>query len=117
VVDFEIFLAIPFEIQWQFSSYHTLCQLFCANQSDASLLPQNLEIEYLPENVTNTDQPAVMGIIASLKVGYKLSMLETLLAIFDVEGGYEKAAEACRCQKHGCKGFQYGEEKPMSLMQ
>jgi hypothetical protein len=54
---------------------------------DAWLLPQNLEIEYFPENVTNTHQPADKGIIASLKVGYKLSMLETLLAIFDIEGG------------------------------
>jgi hypothetical protein len=35
-------------------------------------------------------------------------MLETLLEIFDVEGGYEKAAEARRRQKHGCKGLQYG---------
>jgi hypothetical protein len=49
-----------------------------------------------------------MGIIASLKVGYKLSMLETLLAIFDIEGGYEKAAKACRRQERGCKGLQYG---------
>jgi hypothetical protein len=49
-----------------------------------------------------------MGIIASLKVGNKLSMLETLLAIFDVEGGYEKAAKARRHQKRGCKGLQYG---------
>jgi hypothetical protein len=48
-----------------------------------------------------------MGIIASLKVGYKLSMLETLLAIFDVEGGYEKAAEARRRQKRGYNGLQY----------
>jgi hypothetical protein len=64
---------------------------------DASLLPRNLEIEYFPENVTNTHQSADMGIIASLKVGYKLSMLVTLLAIFDIEGGYEKAAEAHRC--------------------
>jgi hypothetical protein len=52
-----------------------------------------------------------MGITASLKVGYKLSMLvETLLAIFDIEGGYEKAAEAHRHHKRGCKGLQYGEK-------
>jgi hypothetical protein len=74
---------------------------------DASLLPRNLEIEYRPENVTNTHQPAGMGIIASQKVGYKLSVLETLLAIFDVEGGSEKAAEAHRRQKRGSKGLQY----------
>jgi hypothetical protein len=43
-----------------------------------------------------------------MKVGYKLSMLETLLAIIDVEGGYEKAAEARRRQKRGCNGLQYG---------
>jgi hypothetical protein len=73
---------------------------------DTLLLPQNLEIKYFQENVTH--QPADMGIIASLKVGYKLSMLETLLATFDVEGGCKKTAKAHRRQKLGCKGLQYG---------
>jgi hypothetical protein len=75
---------------------------------DKSSLPRNLEIMYFPENVTNKHQPADMGIIASLKVGYKISMLEMFLAIFDVEGGYENAAAARRHQKPGCKGLQYG---------
>jgi hypothetical protein len=52
-----------------------------------------------------------MGIIASLKVGYKLSMLERLLAIFDVEGGNKKAVKAGRRQKLSL------EEKFISLMQ
>jgi hypothetical protein len=75
---------------------------------EKSSLPRNLEIIYFPENVTNTHQPADMGIIASLKVGYKIAMLEMFLAIFDVEGGYEDAAAARRHQKRGCKGIQYG---------
>ena len=75
---------------------------------DKSSLPQNLEIMYFPENVTNKHQPADMGTIASLKVGYKVSMLEMLLAIFDIEGCYVDVAAACRHQKPGCKGLQNG---------
>jgi hypothetical protein len=54
---------------------------------DKRSLPRNLEIVNFSENVTNKHQPADMGIITSLKVGYKISMLEMFLAIFDVEGG------------------------------
>jgi hypothetical protein len=88
------------------------CLLFdnCAVQSnlDFTLLPRNLDIDYFPVNVTNRHQPADMGIIASLKVGYKLSMLEMLLTIFDVEGGYQQAAAARARQTRGCRGLQYG---------
>jgi hypothetical protein len=84
----------PFHLKYNGNVPAILLLDNCSVQTnmDASLLPRNLEIEYFQENVTNTHQPADMGIIASLKVGYKLSMLETLLAIIDVEGGYEKAA-------------------------
>jgi hypothetical protein len=56
---------------------------------DLSVLPENLHMMYFPPNVTNTYQPADMGMIASLKVGYKLEMLGRLLAIFDLEGGFQ----------------------------
>jgi hypothetical protein len=46
-----------------------------------------------------------MGMIASLKVGYKMRMLEKLLAIFDEDGGYEAAGEARKIRKAGCKGL------------
>eukprot|EP00978_Attheya_sp_CCMP212_P015924 scaffold41272_cov37-Attheya_sp.AAC.2 len=49
-----------------------------------------------------------MGMIASLKVGYKLEMLGRLLAIFDLEGGFQQAAVSCGRQRRGCKGLAYG---------
>jgi hypothetical protein len=45
--------------------------------------------------------------IASLKVGYKLEMLGRLLAIFDHEGGFQRAAITCGHQRRGCKGLAY----------
>ena len=58
--------------------------------------------------MTSNHQPADMGMIASLKVGYRTKMLEKLLAIFDEEGGYERAAEARKMIKAGCRGLDYG---------
>ena len=57
----------------------------CAHKVDTARLRSNLHILFLPPNVTNTRQPADMGMIASLKVGYKTKMLSTLLDIFDEE--------------------------------
>ena len=59
-------------------------------------------------NVTNRSQSADMGMIASLKVGYKSNMLFRLLEIFDEEGGYEKAATRRRATKRGCRGLDVG---------
>jgi hypothetical protein len=51
-----------------------------------------LKIGYFPPNMTSNHQPADMGMIATIKVGYyKASLLRTLLQIFDEEGGFEKA--------------------------
>ena len=49
-----------------------------------------------------------MGMIASLKVGYKTLMLNQLLDLFDEEGGFELATERRKKQKKGCKGLRYG---------
>ena len=38
--------------------------------------------------MTNTRQPAEMGMISSIEVGYKATLIEQLLSIFDIEGGY-----------------------------
>ena len=67
-----------------------------------------LIIFFLPPRVTSRHQPADMGMIASLKVGYKVRMLKILLSIFDVEGGYASAAVARRGVKDGCKGLDLG---------
>jgi hypothetical protein len=103
----------PFHLKYNGNVPAILLLDNCSAQTnlDALLLSRNLEIEYFPENMTNTHQLADMGIIASLKVGYKLSMLERLLAIFDVEGGNKKAVKAGRRQKLSL------EEKFISLMQ
>lgn len=51
--------------------------------------------------------PARLGIITALKIGYKSTLLEKLLAIFDVEGGFEQAARQRSRQKRGCKGIDF----------
>ena len=58
-----------------------------AHKINMELLPDWLKIVFLPPNVTNRHQPADMGMIASLKIGYKINMLTQLLEIFDKEGG------------------------------
>jgi len=79
-----------------------------AHKINMEFLPDWLKIVFLPPNVTNTHQPADMGIIASLKVGYKTSMLMQLLEIFDKEDGYEKAARLRQSTKKGCRGLRLG---------
>ena len=73
-----------------------------------SKLPKRLTVHFLSPNVTSVHQPADMGMIASLKVGYKVIMLRKLLDIFDVEGGYKAAYEKRKTMKRGKKGLLYG---------
>ena len=49
-----------------------------------------------------------MGIIAPLKVGYKTIILEKLLAVLDVEGGYGCAVEYQNKMARGTAGIDYG---------
>ena len=76
-----------------------------AHDIDMTKLPYHLIVLFLPPNVTNTHQPADMGVIACLKVGYKTVMLEKLLSIFDVEGGFEQARVERAKQIRGCAGI------------
>jgi hypothetical protein len=71
-------------------------------------LPRKLSIIFFPANLTNRHQPCDMGIIAGVKVGYRLILLKTLLAIFDEKDGYEKAAKSRKKQPRGTKGVEYG---------
>ena len=51
-------------------------------------LSKQILIFFLPHNVTNKHQLADMDIISSIKVGYKVTLLEQLLSIFDTKWGY-----------------------------
>ena len=66
----------------------------CSAQTDMNpaQLPDRFTVVYLPPNMTSNHQPADMGMIASLKVGYKTTLLRNLLSVFDMEGGYQNAA-------------------------
>ena len=59
-------------------------------------------------NVTNIPQPADMGMIDSIKVGYKVTLLEKILSIFGIEGGYLRAYSERKKSKRGCKGIDLG---------
>ena len=79
-----------------------------AHYIDKHLYPYLLIILFLPPNVTNRHQPADMGMIAAIKVGYRVNLLGILLALFDVEGGYAAAAVARALVPTGCRGLDYG---------
>ena len=59
-----------------------------AHNIDFSTISKHLTVKFLPPNVTSRSQPADMGMINSLKLGYKSNYLRTLLRIFDTDGGY-----------------------------
>jgi len=84
------------------------CSAHKLSEAQLRMLPEWLKIVFLPPNVTNRSQPADMGMIASLKVGYKTIMLGKLLDIFDEEGGYEEAARRRKNTRKGCRGLDVG---------
>jgi hypothetical protein len=75
---------------------------------DESRLPKKLIIQFLPPNVTSRHQPADMGIIAAIKVGYRTLMLCQLLALFDEPNGFKNAERARKQRRQGCKGLDVG---------
>jgi hypothetical protein len=75
---------------------------------DESHLPRILKIIFFPPNLTNGHQTADMGMMASLKVEYKMHLLSTLLALYDQEGSYEHAKAAQKRHPEGCSGINYG---------
>ena len=48
-----------------------------------------------------------MSMIASIKVGYKVTLLYQLLTIFDIEGRYIRAYAEMKNQKIGCRGIDF----------
>ena len=75
-----------------------------AHEMKQFCLPTRLGIKFLPPKVTSHHQPADMGIISSLKVGYKNLFLWKLLEIFETPGGFERAAVARKGQIRGFRG-------------
>lgn len=75
---------------------------------DPTHLPKNLIIHFFPSNVTSLHQPADMGIIATMKVGYRTLMLTQLLDVFDAPNGFKNAEEVRRGRRRGCKGLDVG---------
>lgn len=56
-------------------------------------LPENLKIVYFPVNMSRRRHPAEGGIIGTLKLAYKLKMVSSVLALFDILGGFHGAQE------------------------
>lgn len=71
-------------------------------------LPKKLIIRFFPPLVTSHHQPADMGIIATIKVGYRTLMLVRLLALFDEPDGFENAEQARKRRRRGCRGLDVG---------
>ena len=70
-------------------------------------IPKKLIIVFLPKNVTSRSQPADMGMVATLKVGYRYLMLNKLLSVYDANT-FENLDKARSRQKRGCKGLAFG---------
>ena len=62
-----------------------------------------LHLVFLPPNLTSWHQPADMGIIQSLKTGYKGMYLTKLLQVCNDPEIYRQAETARACAKRGCK--------------
>ena len=63
------------------------CYAHTLSDKETSKLPKQVFSKFLSPNVTNTHQPAVMVMIVSIKVGYRVTLLEQLLSFFDIKGG------------------------------
>lgn len=76
-----------------------------------------LQCFFIPK-VTNKHQPSDMGMIASLKIGYRIDMLDKLLENFDADGGYEDAARRRAGVTPECAGLVYGgQERLLDAME
>ena len=84
------------------------CLVHDVDESKLEVPDGMLIILFLPENVTSRHQPADMGMIATLKVGYRKVMLSRLLSIFDAEGGFETAARLRKRRPKGDRGLAFG---------
>jgi hypothetical protein len=93
---------------------HVPCILILNNFSghkalfEGGWLPEEINIIFFPANVTSNHQPADMGIISGLRVGYKAVLLWAYLDIFDIGGGFEDAKRRRALRQPGFKGLDVG---------
>ena len=78
------------------------------SDEELAMLPEKLHILHLPPNVTSNHQPCDMGIIASLKVGYKAGLLRKLLSVFENPNGFAAVVARRKQAARGCKGLDEG---------
>lgn len=71
-------------------------------------IPAEIIFLFFPPNLTCHLQPADMGIIAVLKVGYKIILLTTLLPLFEEENAYEKLKALREKTGAGLRGLGVG---------
>ena len=99
---------------WHKKTHGDVCELLlldnCSSHKglDDNRMTKKFVIIFFPPNVTNENQPADMGIIAAMKVGYRTHMLSIILDIFDEPDGYNNAEAARARRPRGCKGIHYG---------
>ena len=79
-------------------TYHDMKQL---------CLTTRLGIKLLPPKFSSQHRPADIGIITSLKVGYKALYLWNLFGIIDTPGGFERSEVARKNQRRVCIGIEY----------
>ena len=78
------------------------------SDEEKSNLPKRIFILFLTPNVTNTHQQDYMGMIVSIQVGYKANLLDNLLYIFYLEGGYLREYPKRKNKKRGFNGIDFG---------
>ena len=69
-------------------------------------VPKNIHIMFLPPNLTSKYQPMDQGVIATVKLGYKMLMLKFLLVVCDDVALYEEY-QNLEVPK-GCRGLEHG---------
>ena len=74
---------------------------------DPASLPEFCHIIFLPPNPTSKHQPADMGMISALKLGYKSRMLSVLLDIVDDEAKFLAARTGAKYAGRGKKGLPF----------
>ena len=57
------------------------------SDKETSKPPKQVFIKFLSPNVTNIYKPNDIVMIFSIKVGYRVTLLEQLLSFFDIKGG------------------------------
>ena len=112
-MDYECLLNTSFKVSRKCQCYSNPWQFHCPRH-ETVFLPTCIGLKLLPPKFTSLHQTADMGIIVSLKVGYKALYLWKILENFDTPVGFESVAVARRQQRRGCRGIEHG-DKPHLL--